>query len=154
MDDVTVEHSVAASPDAVYALVSDVTRMGIWSPETTGCRWLGGATGPTAGARFRGANRKGWRRWSTTCTVTAADPGRRFSFEVRVGPLPIARWAYAFAAEGEGCRVTESWSDERPSWMRRIDPVVMDIADRAAHNRAGMEQTLDALARHAESAGA
>ena len=32
MTDVEVRETVAAAPDAVYALVSDVTRMGEWSP--------------------------------------------------------------------------------------------------------------------------
>ena len=27
--------------DRVYELISDVTRMGEWSPETTACAWIG-----------------------------------------------------------------------------------------------------------------
>jgi len=61
-----------ATPEEVWALVSDVTRMGSWSPETTACRWVGGASGPSVGARFRGTNKRGPLLWQTTCTVTAA----------------------------------------------------------------------------------
>ena len=153
MADLVVERHVEASPDALYALVSDVTRMGDWSPETTSCRWLGGSIGPTAGARFRGNNRKGWRRWSTTCTVVEATPGKRFAFDVVVAGVPIAHWAYEFTAEGGGCRVAESWEDRRPMVMRRVDPLVMGIPDRVAHNRANIERTLEALDRAASVAG-
>ena len=57
---------VAAAPEKVYELVSDVTRMGEWSPETTSAEWIDGATGPAVGARFKGRNRNGVARWSTT----------------------------------------------------------------------------------------
>jgi uncharacterized protein YndB with AHSA1/START domain len=148
--DVEVSRTIAASPEDVYERVSDVTRMGEWSPETTRCRWVGGATGPVAGARFRGANRSGWRRWSTTCTVVEAEPGRRFAFDVTVGPFRISRWAYEMEPTDGGCRVTESWTDHRAGWMAAASGVVVGVRDRAAHNRAGMERTLAALAAAAE----
>ena len=151
--DVTVEEVVAAPPQVLYDLVSDVTRMGDWSPETTSCRWLGGTTGPRVGARFRGSNRMGWRRWSTQCTVVAADPGARFGFHVDLAGLPISRWTYEFLPEGQATRVRESWTDRRPGWMDRLARPVMGIHDRSAHNRAGMEATLAALRRFAESTG-
>jgi uncharacterized protein YndB with AHSA1/START domain len=147
MTDVTVEETIAAPPQQVYELVSDVTRMGQWSPETTACRWLDGASGAAVGARFRGANRQGWRRWSTTCTVVEADLGRRFSFNVRYGPLRVARWDYEFVPEGDGCRVTESWTDRRSAWMARMGATVMGIRDRAEHNRETMQATLAQLSR-------
>jgi hypothetical protein len=152
MSEVTVNRVVATTADQLYALVSEVTAMGRWSPETTGCRWLGSATGPAIGARFRGNNRQGWRRWSTICTVTAAEPGRTFAFEVDFGPLPISRWRYDFEPGDDGCLVTETWTDRRPPWMIRVSPVVMGVKDRAGHNRAGMDTTLANLARAAEAA--
>ena len=41
---VTVQ--MAASPGVVWDLVSDVTRIGEFSPETFEARWTRGATGP------------------------------------------------------------------------------------------------------------
>lgn len=149
--DVTVETVISAPPQVLYDLVSDVTRMGEWSPETTSCRWIGGATGPRVGARFRGSNRMGWRRWSTQCTVVAADSGARFSFHVDLVGLGISRWTYEFLPEGAATRVRESWTDRRPGWMDRFAKPVMGISDRKAHNRAGMEATLAALRHHAEA---
>ncbi|MGH9050843.1 MAG: SRPBCC family protein [Acidimicrobiia bacterium] len=44
---------VDAPPEKLYELVSDVTRMGEWSPECRRCEWIDGATGPAVGARCR-----------------------------------------------------------------------------------------------------
>ena len=145
------ERLVDAAPEVVYDLVSDVTRMGRWSPETASCRWVGGATGPVIGARFVGSNRRGPLLWSTACTVTEADRGRAFAFSVAFVGLPIADWRYDFTAEGSGCRVVESWRDRRSGAVRLGSVPVMGIADRAEHNRRGMVATLDALARAAET---
>lgn len=151
--DVTVEEVIAAPAELLYDMVSDVTRMGQWSPETRSCHWIGGASGPLVGARFRGSNRNGWRRWSTSCTVVAAERGARFSFDVDLPGFPVSRWTYEFLAEGRGTRVRESWTDRRPGWMDRFGKVVRGVRDTKAHNRAGMEATLAALRRHAESMG-
>jgi hypothetical protein len=150
VSDVRVSADIKADPKLVYGLISDITRMGEWSPETTSASWLSG-DGPEVGARFRGVNRRGPLRWVTTCTVTAADPGRRFAFTVRFGPWPISEWAYDITASESVCTVTESWVDKRGWSMRAGSPVVMGIVDRAAHNRAGMEATLAALKVAAEN---
>jgi hypothetical protein len=149
-DDVTVRTHINAPADALYDMVSDVTRMGEWSPETTSCRWLGDDRGPAVGARFRGVNRIGWRRWSTTCTVVAADPGRRFAFDVDFGPMPIARWSYEFVPDGDGTRVAETWTDRRPRWITPFTPLT-GVRSRPAHNRAGMETTLARLREAAQT---
>src|SRR5215210_3883643 len=105
----TVE--VRASAGAAYDLVSDLPGMGELSPENTGGRWLRGATGPAVGARFKGRNRNGLRRWSTNVRVEAADPGREFAFGITsyLG-IPVSRWCYAFLPSLEGCTVTETWA--------------------------------------------
>jgi hypothetical protein len=71
---------IQASPEAVYALVSDVTRMGDWSPEPYRCQWIDGASGPAVGARFKARNRRGRLRWINKPEVIVADPGLEFSF--------------------------------------------------------------------------
>ena len=73
---------VNASPEAVWSLISDVTQIGRFSPETFEAQWLDGAVGPAVGAKFRGhvkRNEKGPIYW-TACTVTECDPGRVFAF--------------------------------------------------------------------------
>src|SRR5271168_5603593 len=78
---------IAAPPGQVWDLVSDVTRIGEFSPETFEAEWLDGADGPRAGVRLRGHVRRngvGPVYW-TTCTVLVADPEREFAFAVN-GP--------------------------------------------------------------------
>jgi hypothetical protein len=150
MADVEVRETIAAEPDAVYALVTDLPRMGQWSPENTGGRWLDGASGAAVGARFSGNNRKGLRRWKTTVTVTTADRGRQFTFDVAFAGIPISTWDYTLSGKDGGCEVLESWTDRRPAWMKLGSGPVMGVRDRAAHNRAGMVATLTALKAAAE----
>ena len=142
---VSVSTHIDASPQVVYDLVSDLPRMGELSPENTGGKWLGGATGPTVGARFKGTNRNGARRWSTTCTVIEATPGERFAFEVKVGPFAVAKWTYRIEPSGAGCDVTETWDDLRAGWMHTVGALASGVKDRTSHNTAGMEATLERL---------
>lgn len=149
---VSVSRNVAAPADVVWALVTDVTRMGEWSPETTSARWIKGAGGPAAGARFQGVNRNGSKQWKSVATITAAEPASRFEFRVTAGPLQIADWAYAIEPTPEGCRVTETWSDRRSRFTKVVSRRISGVEDRASHNRAGMTATLERLAAAAESA--
>lgn len=149
MADVTVTRTIDAPAEAVWALVSDVTRMGEWSPEATGAEWRKGATGPEAGAAFRGTNAIGKRKWATSCTVTDCVPGEVFAFEVTGGPFRVARWEYRFDPTETGCRVSESWTDLRGRVLTGLGKAMTGVEDRAAHNRANMETTLEALDRAA-----
>jgi Polyketide cyclase / dehydrase and lipid transport len=96
---------VARSPEALYDMVSDVTRMGEWSPICTACWWDDG-DGPRVGAWFTGRNELPERTWETRSQVVAADRGREFAFEVNSGWV---RWGYTFTAVDSGTYVTESW---------------------------------------------
>lgn len=96
---------IEAPPDRIYAIVTDVAGMGRLSPECTGGKWLDGATGPAVGARFKGTNKRGLARWSTTNTVVAAEPGAEFAFETKQSG---ARWRYHLTPDGTGTTVTES----------------------------------------------
>src|SRR3954449_2517595 len=151
MADIEVSETVKASSLRLYALVSDLPRMGEWSPENTGGKWIGGTTSAGVGARFRGSNKRGVLRWSTTCEVTDATPGKRFAFDVTYGPLSISHWEYTFEPDGNGCRVTEEWTERRPAWMKVMSVRVMAVAARGSHNARGMEATLAALKVAAEA---
>jgi uncharacterized protein YndB with AHSA1/START domain len=99
---------VNAPPEKIWALISDVTRMGEWSPETYKAEWIEGATGPVEGARFKGSNKKGIMRWSTKVRVLAAEPGQEFSFVTMAGQKDQTRWSYKFVpATDGGTDVTE-----------------------------------------------
>jgi uncharacterized protein YndB with AHSA1/START domain len=151
--DVTVSRDVNAPAETVWAMIADLPRMGEWSPENEGGEWIGGATGPVPGAKFRGSTRHGSKKWKTVAQVVDAEPGRRFSFLVKAAVLPVAEWAYDIEATSSGCRVTESWTDRRPGFFKPIAAKATGVSDRIDHNRSTMEQTLERLASAAEAAG-
>ena len=82
--------------------------------------------------------------------MTAAEPGRRFAFDVDFAGVPIARWAYDLEPTPTGCTVTESWDDRRGRPLPIASVPLMGIADRAEHNRRSMQTTLTALRLAAE----
>jgi hypothetical protein len=151
--EITRSTDIDAPAERVWSLVSDLPRMGELSPENTGGRWLPPATGPAVGARFRGANRQGWRRWSTAVRVTDCQPGRTFAFDVRSLGMGVAEWSYLITPTNAGCTVTETWRDRRGRAMVVIGLLASGIADRSAYTASSMEQTLAALKQRAESTG-
>ena len=141
---------ISAPPAVVYDVLSDITRMGERSPECYRCEWLDGATAPVPGARFRGFNRLGVLKWTTTCTVTTADRGREFAFTVmsRRG-REETRWRYIID-QVDGCtRLSESYEFR---WC----PIAARIAEipfpRDKQLRRGMQQTLARIKEIAETA--
>lgn len=151
-DEVSVTRQIGAPADAVWAMVADVTRMGEWSPENEGAEWLRGADRGHTGARFRGVNRHGKKRWTTVGRVTDSDPGRTFRFRVTSSRFPVADWGYQFEVTPSGCLVTESWRDRRGRLVRVLGKLVTGVEHDAAYSRAGMEETLARLQSVAESA--
>jgi ligand-binding SRPBCC domain-containing protein len=139
---------IAAPSEKVWGLVSDLPRMGEWSPENAGGKWMNGSTGPALGAVFKGNNRNGLRRWSTKVTVVGCEPARVFEFAVTSGPLEVANWRYEFETTESGCRVTESWVDKRKPWFATIARVMGDHSSGNAERQ--IEQTLANLAKAVE----
>jgi hypothetical protein len=130
---------INAAPDDVFALVSDVTRMGEWSPETIGATWVDGATAPAVGAKFRGTNKMGPFKWSTTPTITSYEPGKLFAFDAG-GTV----WCYSFTAANGGTSVTESF---------RINSTLSKLYTLPPRKRQlikGMQQTLERIKAAAE----
>lgn len=140
---------VAAPPEVVWALVSDLPGMGRFSPESTGGRWVRGG-GPVVGSVFRGTNAQGRRTWSTRSTVVEADAGRRFAFEVSSVGLPVARWSYDVTPTGTGCRVTETWEDRRGALVSRAGVLLTGVGDRTAFTAESIARTLAQVKAHAE----
>ncbi len=143
---------IDASPEHVYDLVSDVTRMGQWSPETHRCRWVEG-DGPAVGARFKGYNRRGRARWSNTVEVIAADRGREFAFRRAVLHCGVCDWSYLIERDGTGTRLSERYEVTKPDWaitnwfnglMLRVDDRDLDLIE-------GMRTTLNRIKAAAET---
>jgi uncharacterized protein YndB with AHSA1/START domain len=148
---VSVSRAIAAPPDRVWALVADLPRMGEWSPENTGGTWVKGATTAALGARFKGSNSNGRRRWSTAVVVTTCEPAQAFGFDVTAAGLRVANWAYVIEPSDSGCVVTETWTDQRGWLAKTLGGTVSGVPERDSHNRSGMEATLAALAATVEA---
>lgn len=106
-----VECVAAASPEAIWAVVSDVTRVGEWSHECQGADWVDGATSARPGARFRGKNRIGIRAWSRSNEVLTADAPRVLSW--RTVPAPFfpdsTVWTITLEPTGAGTRIVQEY---------------------------------------------
>jgi uncharacterized protein YndB with AHSA1/START domain len=132
-------------------MVTDMTQMGKWSPESDGATWVGGINGPRPGAVFESMNHNGKRTWMTRGTIVDVEPGHLFSFRIKARGLAIAEWRYAFESTASGCRVTETWIDRRGPIAKIIGRWATGVADRTTHNRVSMEQTLDRIKSAVES---
>lgn len=142
---------IDAPAERLYDIVSDVTRMGRLSPECTGGKWIGKAKGPAVDARFRGRNRRGLARWSTTNRVVEANRGREFAFDTLQSG---ARWRYRFEPTEAGTIVTESHEmfRRRPAIAWVYATLVLGGAkDHDDEVRAGMRTSLERLKAVAEA---
>jgi len=154
LDHDQVSRHIEASPETLYDIIADVTRMPELSPELVSCTWLDGATRPAVGARFVAVNvAPNGRTWKNRPAVAVADRPREFAIS-RTEPMAgTVRWRYLFEPEGSGTRVIESYEVERP--VTRLGWLVIERIfagkDRRDALRLGMEQTLDRLAELVES---
>ncbi len=145
-DRIEITRDIAASPEAVYAALSDVTRMGEWSEECHTCEWHDGFDGPAVGAVFDGHNRNGDHEWTTQCTIVEADPGKAFAFECSMMDFHYATWGYRIEPTAEGSRVTEWTDDLRPESVLEFSQQLSGVEDRTARNQQTISGTLERLA--------
>ncbi len=111
---------------------------------------VGRGGGPQVGAWFTGRNETR-RTWETRSQVVAADPGRKFAWQVNNGWV---HWEYTFEPEDGGTRLTESWeflppASRVPRALRRR----RRRRDRKRHDAAksGIPATLAAIKKAAEA---
>ena len=134
---------MAAAPAVVWSVVSDVTRIGEFSPETFEAEWVDDATGPELGAHFRGhvkRNGVGPVYW-TSCKVTACTPGEEFGFAVYAAGARVNNWHYRLLPRDGGTDVTESFALGSHPAFRFYWRLLGRARDRT--NERGMRQTLE-----------
>lgn len=148
-DAVTVHMN--ASADRVWDVVSDITNIGRFSPETFEAEWLDGATGPAVGTRFRGHVRRNGRGpvYWTVCRIDACEPGTEFAFTVVLGNRDVNTWRYRMDPTGQGTNVTESFQLAGSPLLR----LYWAIAGRARRktNLNGMRATLERIKEYVEA---
>lgn len=144
--------TIDCSPEELYDLVADVSRMGEWSPVCTGGSY------DADGEWFTGTNAMGGSTWETRCRVVVAERGREFVFinHGLEGRVEMVRWGFVFdpAASG-GTEVIQTW-EVLPGYADGLGidedsaVSVLDMMKDAALQ--GMPQTLAALKAGAEAA--
>ncbi|HVV38383.1 MAG TPA: SRPBCC family protein [Acidimicrobiales bacterium] len=150
-DDMVLSDSIeiAASAEAVYDVVSNVTRVGEWSPETHTGAWTQEAA-PVVGARFKGTNKTDAFERATPCVVTAAERGNRFAFDVIGGDDGNgASWSWDIEPSGDGVTLTQRF-EIGPSLGgfrgfgrgKTDDEIDALVTNRIAELRAGMATSL------------
>lgn len=147
----TAEIDISAAPEKVWDLITDVTRMGEWSPECYRCTWLDGGTGPREGARFKGWNQQPLGplplKWSTTSTVVESHRGEVFAFTTKDSG---ATWTYRLTATaGGGTHVVETRTDGDKPLLAKVFNAVVPGRDQRLKD--GMLQTLERLKATAET---
>jgi uncharacterized protein YndB with AHSA1/START domain len=152
-----VSLTVAAPPERVWALASDITRVASWGVECVGAEWVGGADGPTVGARFLGHQvREGWT-WETMSVVIESEPGVSFAWAVGDPANAAATWRYQLAGDGSGGTVV-SYRVVMGPGPSRLTAVIAEmpdreesiIANRLKEHERNMMATLEAIKRAAE----
>jgi uncharacterized protein YndB with AHSA1/START domain len=139
---------VAAPPERVYDLIADVTRMGEWSPECRSCEWQGPAG--QVGSRFKGKNRSGPLRWTTTAEVLAADRPREFTFATMFRGSPATKWSYRLEDKDGGTVLTESFDAlHTPAALALIERLF--VRNRQEQLEAGMADTIAKIKTAAEA---
>jgi uncharacterized protein YndB with AHSA1/START domain len=136
---------IDTDPEKVWDLVSDVTRIGEFSPETFEARWTRGSTGPEVGASFKGhvkRNGVGPTYWSP-CQVTKCEPLEVFEFAVGTDEMTLTNWGYRLEADGSGTKVTEYFRLE-PSLPMRVYWTFLGPL-RGRTNERGMRTTLERM---------
>lgn len=155
-----VELTVDMSPERFWGIVTDVSRIGEFSPECIGGAWLDTESpGPRAGARFSGTNDFGEGRvGDVTCVVIESEPARVFSWVVldqhKDPERPGAIWRYDLSpAAGGGTLVRHTFVHGPGDTGLRVMTVDVSeeqaagaVRDRLAQLHKHMTETITAMA--------
>ncbi|MDO4911145.1 MAG: SRPBCC family protein [Corynebacterium sp.] len=143
---------IAIAPEALYDMVSDVTRTGEWSPVVESAHLKGGEDVAVVGSVIVGHNVTPDRTWDTESVVTVADRPRAFVWEVSGG---VARWGYKIEPTATGSALTEHWELTeygveffKKKWGEQWEA---QLEDRRKAAFEGIPATLEAIKRIAES---
>lgn len=109
-----VDVLIAAPPDRVWPLVTDIATPSRCGTELQEAAWVDPDQGPRLGARFTGRNfHPAGGEWETTSTIVDFEPERRFGWAVGDPHEPSAVWRLELAPEGDGTRL-RYWAQMGP----------------------------------------
>ena len=126
---------ISAPPELVYDLVSDLSRMGEWSPESIGGSWKDGGRGQV-GDWFEGHNRSGEREWTRESQVANAERGSDFTFVVGGIEASYTWWSYEMQPSPTGTTLNERW------WISNKSPALRAATEEQFQARVDLTQGL------------
>jgi len=149
---------IAAPPERVWPLVSDIHLIADLSVEVQEVAWLDGAEQPEVGATFRGRNRHpAVGEWTTVSHVVECAAPRAFGWVVGAVANPTAAWRFELT-EHDGGTDLRQWArmGPGPSNLQPAIAAMPDKEDRIVDGRlgefqAGIDANLVALKKMAES---
>ena len=100
-----------ASPEAVWRIIADVTRIGEWSHECRRAHWVHGAAVATPGVRFRGTNKSGGWLWSRSCVITVVEEPRELAWRTcgLWSAMDSTQWRIELERDGSGTRIVQTY---------------------------------------------
>ncbi|MFD4292180.1 SRPBCC family protein [Rhodococcus sp. NPDC058505] len=143
---------IDAAPDAVWRVISDLERMGRWSPQCKVMKVFGGPV--RTGTRTVNVNKKGLLVWPTSSKVIRFDPNTAIAWRVAENRTI---WSYELTPTERGTRVTER--REAPTGTSKVSAFLVDkfmggTADFEVEMVSGMNTTLARIKSEVESATA
>lgn len=150
--ELTAQTTIAASPERVWALLTDLSRMPEWSPELVKMVPLKRG-GLRLGQSYAGINRRKAMIWPTRNVVAILEPAKTLAWDTKTSG---ARWIFELAPEGEGTRLTQR--RPVPSKLTLLSKVFAASAlggqtEHADELELGMQTTLERIKATVESGG-
>lgn len=142
------EIEVSATPDKVWALVSDLPRLSEWSPQTKRTIVFGGQV--REGALAVNINRKGKLLWPTRTRVVTVEPQNRIAFKVLENN---SVWSFTLEPTDAGTRIVQR--REAPNGTSALSRTMVKLFlggndDFEADLVSGMKTTLAAIKAEVE----
>ncbi len=143
--------TIDATPDAVWAIVSDLRRMGEWSPQ---CRKMFIRGYPVGvGTRTVNINRRGPLVWPTRSKVVRFEPNKAIAWRVAENHTV---WTYEITPQGDGVLLTER-RDAPGGKVTTVSSTLTNTLLGGRHGfeaelREGMAESLGKIKRAAQAA--
>lgn len=140
---------IDATPEQVWSVISDLKRMGEWSPQCKKMIIRGGTVG--LGTKTININRRGPLVWPTTSKVVRYTPNQELGFRVAENHTI---WSYTITPKDAGVTVTER--REVNGSTTKVSSVLVDKLFGGAESfeeelKLGMAETLGKIKRAAET---
>lgn len=158
LPEAVVAIDIAASPQRVWEVITDITVMPRFSSELQAVEWADGFTAAARGAVFLGRNRHpAVGEWTTRSEIVEFEPGHVFAWAVGDPANPAATWRFDLSPGADGTRLSYSGrigpGRSGVTMMIERDPghAAEIIANRLDDFRSGMTATLEGIREIAQA---